>query len=333
VIDRQANQIKRLLDDLLDISRITQQKIDLKKSTFDLRQTADDAVLAVRSAATSHEVKLDVDVPGEPLYVHGDAARLQQVQVNLLVNAVKYTPPGGRIDFSLRRRGDEVRIRVRDTGVGMSKELQRRVFEMFVQGNETLDRSEGGMGVGLTLVRTLVQMHGGTVRARSAGPGKGSEFVVDLPLSQPPAQPADAPDAPEPAACDTTHLELLIVEDEDDARDMLRMLLETYGYHVTAAADGLAALRAMEVERPDVAFIDIGLPELDGYGVARRVRKTDAIKAMHLVALTGYGQPADRKKARDAGFDDHLTKPVQMDALFRILEQVARCRNDSAACS
>jgi CheY-like chemotaxis protein len=184
------------------------------------------------------------------------------------------------------------------------------------------------MGVGLPLVRSLVEMHGGAVQATSAGPGKGSAFTVRLPLSQQPASVSEEFGEPEPEACDTTNLRLLIVEDDPDARDMLRMLLETYGYEVDTAADGLAALRVIEGEQPDVVFLDIGLPEMDGYTVARHVRKTDAVKRTHLVALTGYGQPVDRRKSRDAGFNDHLTKPVRVEDLHAILEKVARARTN-----
>jgi CheY-like chemotaxis protein len=210
----------------------------------------------------------------------------------------------------------------------MTEALQKRVFDPFVQGDETLDRSEGGMGIGLTLVRSLVEQHGGSVHASSGGLGKGSEFVVTLPLARPPAPSPQQCESPQTPECDTTGLRLLVVEDDTDGRDMLQRLLETYGYQVTTAADGLSALRAIELEQPDVAFVDIGLPELDGYGVARHVRQKKGIDQTYLVALTGYGQPADRKRARDAGFDDHLTKPVKMDELLRILRE---CLNKSSS--
>jgi CheY-like chemotaxis protein len=281
---------------------------------------------------TAHELKLNVEMPDEPLYIEGDAARLQQVQVNLLGNAVKYTPAGGSIDFVVKRRDAQAVICIRDTGVGMSKSFQKRVFEPFVQADETLHRSEGGMGVGLTLVRSLIELHGGTVVARSDGVGKGSEFLVELPLSQKMPkgeQPLEDPPLECEETCQTRDLKLLIVEDNSDAREMMRMLLESYGFTVVTAPDGLAALTTIEIERPDIAFVDIGLPEMNGYDVARRVRRTGVAMDTHLVALTGYGQSSDRQKAQEAGFDDHLTKPVAMDQLEAILSKVGKQRADA----
>jgi two-component system CheB/CheR fusion protein len=330
IVRRQTGQMGRLLDDLLDISRVTQGKIELRQEVIDLRREAEQAILAVRSTVTARELELNVRLAEEPLYVHGDAVRLQQVQVNLLVNAAKYTPAGGEIDFQLEREQDQAVIRVRDTGVGMSKKLQRRAFDPFVQGNETLQHSEGGMGLGLTLVKSLVEMHGGTIRVASDGPGRGAEFVVGLPLTRKAPPSPNAKDESDDALPDTTHLKLLVVEDNEDAREMLRMLLESYGYEVGTAEDGISALTAIEAAQPDVAFVDIGLPEMDGYDVARRIRTKHIADDTRLVALTGYGQSSNQSKAREAGFDHHLTKPVNMDRLRGLLEEVATKRTQQA---
>jgi two-component system CheB/CheR fusion protein len=322
IILRQSRQMGRLLDDLLDISRVTQGKIDLRKQVFDLRQAAQDAVMAVRPNAEARGLDFAAQMPDEPLPVEGDAARLQQVQVNLLVNAVKYTSTGS-VHFSLERVKNHAVIRVRDTGMGMTKGFQQRLFQPFAQADETLNRADGGMGVGLTLARRLVEMHGGAITAHSEGRNRGSEFVVRLPLSRQPAETDDQsvrPDAQ--VAPDVSGVKVLVVEDNADTRDMLRTLLDTYGYQVSDAGDGRAAVAAIERERPDVALIDIGLPELSGYDVARRVRKGPATDT-YLVALTGYGRPSDRRKALACGFDDHMTKPVSIEALRALFHQVA----------
>lgn len=317
VIVRQANQMARLLDDLLDVSRVTQSKIELKREVLDLRSTIQPAVEAVQSQFDDCDIVFTLDLTHEPLHVVGDPTRLQQIQVNLLNNASKYTPAGESVCMSVCREADEAVLRVRDTGTGISPEMLDRVFDMFVQSDETLDRSQGGMGVGLTLVKSLVEIHGGTVNANSEGVGRGSEFVVRLPLVESTTEVDEA--APD-AAPEETGRKVLIVEDNADAREMLQMLLELDGYIVVTEEDGLAGSRTAERERPDVAVVDIGLPKLNGYEVARRVRESVG-EGIYLVALTGYGQPADRQLALDAGFNEHLVKPLQPDQLKRVLAE------------
>jgi two-component system CheB/CheR fusion protein len=315
VIVRQARQMARLLDDLLDVSRITQNKIDIRRELVDLRDTTNEAILAARPMIETRQQTLNVEIANEPLTLMGDAARLQQIQVNLLHNAAKYTPPGGEIHLRLKREQDVAVLRVRDTGSGIPREMLESVFELFVQSNRTLDRSDGGMGVGLTLVRALVSLHGGTVTAFSEGAGRGSEFVVRLPLSvdKVPVRPV----APPPASMAGTRV--LIVEDNADSREMLAQLLSMDGCSVAVAVDGREGLDAMHRQKFDVALIDIGLPGIDGYGVARAVRSDRSNDGIYLVALTGYGRPEDRRAVLDAGFDEHLVKPVQPDELAKVL--------------
>jgi two-component system CheB/CheR fusion protein len=322
IVLRQSRHMARLLDDLLDISRISQGKIVLRKQPLDLRDPAADAVSNVQAQADERRVNLVVRLGDEPLVVEGDPDRLQQVQVNLLVNAIKYTPAGGTVEFALERLDGRAVIRVRDNGLGMSKRLQRRVFDLFVQGSETLDRSDGGMGVGLTLVRSIVELHGGEVRAQSDGPGRGSEFVVRLPLAPAAALPAPAEATPRQVLADADQLSVLIVEDNADSRSVLQRLLRTYNYDVRAAADGDSALAQIDERRPHIALIDVGLPRMSGYDLAARIRHLWPDEPLHLVALTGYGRPEDRERALASGFDEHLTKPVQFERLLAILEEL-----------
>jgi two-component system CheB/CheR fusion protein len=321
----QTAQMTRIIDDLLDISRITQGKIELRKDIVDLNHVARNAIEAVRSIVSEHDHRLSIEIPDNPLYVEGDAARLQQIQTNLLVNAVKYTPDGGTITFSLSREGDTALLRVRDTGIGLSQELLSRAFEPFVQAEGGVGRSEGGMGIGLTLVRTFVDLHGGEVKVESAGKGKGTEFFVRLPLT---TKKPHARHDPEPVPF-TKDLRILLVEDNEYLRDTTQILLESEGYQVGVAADGLSALTAIEVERPDVALVDIGLPELDGYAVARRAREHHICDRTYLIALTGFGQETDRQRAFEAGFDEHITKPIELEQLTRVLQRAVGRRQET----
>jgi two-component system CheB/CheR fusion protein len=332
VILRQSKHMGRLLDDLLDIARVSQGKIVLRREQLELGRTAADALTNVRSVAASRGVRLVAHTCESPLIVEGDADRLQQVQVNLLVNAIKYTPAGGEVQFSLEQVGDQAEIRVRDSGLGMTKKLLRKVFELFVQGDNTLDRADGGMGVGLTLVRSIVDLHSGTVAADSGGPGQGSTFVVRLPLAA--EESGHRPDQVRAAtvSCEAAApqdgqpcrgLDLLLVEDNDDAREVLARLLETYGYTVRAAADGDAALALLDQHLPDVALVDVGLPRISGYDLAARIRTRWPGTRPYLIAVTGYGRPEDRDRALAAGFNEHLTKPVHIDHLRGILDEAA----------
>jgi two-component system CheB/CheR fusion protein len=311
---------------LLDVSRITQDKINLNKSALDLRATVEDAVESVRSLANHCQIDVTATLPDDPVPVEGDAARLQQVQVNLLSNAIKYSPPGQRVELEILRDGASAVIRVTDSGAGITPESLDRIFDMFVQTGNTLDRAHGGMGVGLTLVRKLVDLHGGTVVARSDGLGQGSEFEVRLPIVNSfQVMPAKF----EPSAVNdrgTINVErIAIIEDQEDNRKMLASLLEMGGYTVYTARSGVEGTELVQRENPEVAIIDIGLPEVDGYEVARRIRETIGNQIV-LIALTGYGQSQDVEKARAAGFDHHLVKPLQMDRLVEVLNRGSKSR-------
>jgi signal transduction histidine kinase len=315
VIERQGRQLARLLDDLLDISRITRGKIELRRKPLDLAGVLTDAVQASRPLIERRRHALSVTLPRGPLVVDADPTRLAQVFANLLNNAAKYTEPGGRIWLTADREGDAAVVRVRDTGVGIAADLLPRVFDAFIQADHSLARTQGGLGIGLTLVRSLVQMHGGRVSAHSAGPRRGSEFTVRLPLA---TAAAGAPEGARQAPAAFASRRILIVEDNHDSREMLRELLELWGHQVETAAGGAEGVRKAVADRPDYALIDIGLPELNGYEVARRIR-AEANGPMCLVALTGYGQEEDRRRALEAGFDTHLVKPVDLDELARVL--------------
>ncbi len=269
----------------------------------------------------SRRQKLKVEIEPSPLLVMGDAARLQQIQVNLLHNAAKYTPPEGTIWLSVERQGGEAVVRVRDTGAGIPADMLDTIFDLFVQNDRTLDRADGGMGVGLTLVRTLVALHGGTVTARSDGAGRGSEFVVRLPLSS----EVQSAVAKEPAAKSRAGTRVLIVEDNADSREMLAQRLRLDGCEVAVAADGKQGLEAIRREKFDVALVDIGLPGIDGYEVARQVRGGAGGDGIYLVALTGYGRQEDRAAVLQAGFDEHLVKPVKPSELDRVLLMRRAC--------
>ena len=281
------------------------------------------AVEEVRPLVTDRRHQLSVQVAEQPLYVAGDATRLLQILGNLLTNAAKYTPPGGQISLRVQPDGDAVEIRVRDTGEGIPQDMLEAVFDLFVQSHASLERSEGGMGVGLTLVRNLVELHGGSVRACSDGPGRGSEFVVRLPLSDERPPSAAGPDASpaDVAVTDPARLRVLLVEDNADSREMLKSWLELDGYRVESADSGASGLEKLLSDPPDVALVDIGLPEIDGYEVARRVRASVAARQVRLVAVTGYGRSEDHRAILEAGFDEHLVKPVDPRNLAQALNK------------
>lgn len=316
VIQRQAAQMARLLDDLLDVARVTQGKIQLNKETIDLTRLAADVLEIIEPLATARQQHLEVSIASGPLWIRGDRLRLQQVQVNLLTNAVKYTPPSGRIQFVIQPDGNDATIRVRDSGLGIAAEMLPHIFALFVQCHATVDRTDGGIGVGLTLVRHLVDLHEGIVEAHSDGPGCGSEFIVRLPLTSPPAPrlPARQPESSQVSPL----RRIAIVEDNADSREMLHSLLRMDGYEVVAARDGIEGVELILQHQPEVALVDIGLPGVDGYEVARRVREALGPQIL-LIALTGYGREEDRRAVRNAGFDEHLVKPLDPDDLIRIL--------------
>jgi signal transduction histidine kinase/ActR/RegA family two-component response regulator len=321
VIARQTRKLSRLVDDLLEVSRVESGKISLKRAVVDLRAVVERSTEAMGGRAEGAGLQLEVALPEEALPVDGDPVRLEQITGNLLGNALKYTPAGGKVTVAAARAGNGVILRVTDTGVGIAADELERIFEPFVQATTTLDRSQGGLGLGLALVRGLVAMHGGTVRARSEGPGRGTEIEVRLPLA---AQAVD--DAPSQASAtqaapgpDGARRHVLVVEDNADNRDTLVMLLESFGHDVVAAADGPSGVRLAAEAHPEVAIVDIGLPGFDGYEVARRLRDLLG-EEVTLIALTGYGQAEDRARARSAGFDVHLTKPADVATVAAVVE-------------
>jgi two-component system CheB/CheR fusion protein len=326
-IQRQSRHMARLLDDLLDVTRLTRNQIEIRRRVLDLRETARDAVESVKPFVNSRKLRFEVDLPAEPLFVDGDPARLLQIQTNLLNNAAKYTPREGCVWFQLKAKDGQAVITVSDNGLGIPPEMQERVFELFVQLEERPGtRVDGGMGVGLTLVRSLVQLHGGSIEVHSDGESLGSQFTVRLPLADPPRQE----DTPAPKATDgKLDLNVLLVEDMADIRELTRKLLEILGCRVAVAANGKEAIATLREESPDVALVDIGLPDIDGYEVARQARKEKKLDGVRLIAVTGFGQNEDRKRAIDAGFDAHLVKPIDLNELTSVLKNGVR-RNGRA---
>jgi CheY-like chemotaxis protein len=314
VIERQADQMARLVDDLLDVSRISRGQITLRRRRVELAEVVGRAVEGSRPLIEARRHELVEALPPGPVWLEADPVRLAQVVGNLLNNAAKYTEDGGRITLSAVTEGGEAVLRVRDTGLGIAPEMLPRIFEMFTQADRSLERSQGGLGVGLTLVKRLVEMHGGSVEAESEGPGRGSEFVVRLPvIVPPPVQLPQRSNGGEGAAA--AGLRILVVDDNRDAAESLSLLLRTRGHDVRTAHDGVAGLEAAASFRPDVALLDIGMPRLSGYDLARRIRGQAWGQGMVLIALTGWGQEEDRRRSAQAGFDHHLVKPVDPDAL------------------
>jgi signal transduction histidine kinase len=318
IIERQCLHLSHIVDDLLDLGRVMSGKILLERKRFDLSALL--ATCMETLSATGRTRDYTVRQASAPAWVDADPTRVEQIIVNLLDNAFKYTAPGGVIDIAASVDGEEAVLEVRDNGVGISPELLPHVFDVFVQGESSLDRAQGGMGIGLALVHQLVGLHGGSIAAFSDGAGHGSRFVLRLPHARARAEaaaPANAPaDAPQADYC------ALIVEDNEDGREMMAMLLDSFGTRVLQAADGAAGLAAARAHRPDIALVDIGLPGMDGYEVARRLRADPATQGMRLVALTGYGLLEDRQRALQAGFDLHLVKPVPPE---RLREAIASC--------
>ncbi len=319
VLQRQVGHLSRLIDNLLDVSRILRGKVELRKEPVELCGLVERAVEGARPALEARGHRLSVTLPPARVRLQADPVRMQQVLVNLLDNAARYTEPGGEVHLRGEWAECEVVLRVRDTGRGMPPDLLGRVFDLFTQAERTLDRSDGGLGIGLTMVRRLVEMHGGRVEAASDGPGRGSEFVVRLPaLADPPAtaETAGPPaqDRPVPTA-----RRVLVVDDNPDVAESLGMVLRCWGHDVHLAHDGPEALTTARRLRPEVVLLDIGLPGMDGYEVARRLREDGAPEAMLLVAITGYGQEDYRRRSEEAGFQHHLVKPVDLTELNRLV--------------
>jgi signal transduction histidine kinase/DNA-binding response OmpR family regulator len=325
LIDRQLQQMVRLVDDLLDVSRITRGKITLLCEPTDIAMVVNHAVETSRPLIDLHKHTLSVALPQEPLWVECDVTRLAQVFSNLLNNAAKYTREGGQIWLTVAQEGDEVVVRVRDSGIGIPPAMLAKVFDLFIQVDRTLDRSQGGLGIGLTLVRRLVEMHRGTVQATSAGVNQGSEFAVRLPLAAAPVKKSSNGSAPHPPARRFT-FRILVVDDNVDGAESLAVLLRVGGHDVRVAHDGPSALTVAAEHRPEVVLLDIGLPGLDGYEVARRMRREPDLENCLLIAITGYGRDEDRRRSLDAGFDAHLVKPIDANALSSILMRTASAR-------
>jgi signal transduction histidine kinase/ActR/RegA family two-component response regulator len=314
IIVRQTRHLSRLLDDLLDVSKLIAGKIDLQRRPEDLKEVVLRVVSSFKEVGrtTRHQV----GVAGENAIVYADSIRLEQIVSNLLDNALKYTPPGGVVDVTVTAEPDEAVLRIRDTGVGIDASTLPRIFDLFVQANPTSGRAEGGLGVGLTLVKRLVELHGGSISASSAGPQRGSEFVVRIPRT---SEVAMAPPASDNEARSERRRRILIIEDNLDVGRGLRRLLESWGHQVEVAATGGRGLEIWRNSRPDIVLVDLGLPDIDGYAVARAVRSEPEGDAVVLVTITGYGGPHDLRRARDAGFDAHFTKPLNPQLLARII--------------
>jgi two-component system CheB/CheR fusion protein len=313
VVERQARHMARLLDDLLDVARITRGRIVLRNERFDLREATRSAIESLGPFMEEHGTRLVIAIDAEPIPVFGDPARLQQVQANLLSNASKYSPHGSEVRLDVRRDGEQALIRVTDTGRGIEADVLPRIFDLFVQGKQSIERPEGGLGIGLTLARSLVELHNGSVEAQSAGIGCGSVFTVRIPLA------SAAVSAPPPAQSRPPARTVVVVEDQADARRMMQLFLEGEGVRVYTAENGVDGVELIERVEPELALVDLGLPVMSGFDLARRIRSNPANKDVWLVALSGYGQDSDIQAALDAGFDEHLTKPPDHSRLLQIL--------------
>ncbi len=323
VMERQVHQMTRMVDDLLEVSRISRGKISLQTAPLDLAEVVATAVETSRPLVEAHHHTLTVTLPERPARVEADGARMAQVLSNLLNNAAKYTEDGGRIDLIVEQAQGEAVIRVRDNGIGIAPERLPSVFDMFEQIEGVSDRSQGGLGIGLTLARRLVEMHGGKIEAHSAGLGKGSEFVTRLPAyAEPAMKPAPEPSEGPPMPSASGSRRVLVVDDNVDSAESMAVLLRLYGHDVRLAHDGEAALEEARSFRPDVMFLDIDLPKMDGYEVARRLRLEPAMGGLTLVAMTGYGQEEERRRTREAGFHSHLVKPVDFEMLQELLSSL-----------
>jgi PAS domain S-box-containing protein len=321
MMERQVVHMVRLIDDLLDVSRITRGKLDIKRERVDLNAVVRNAVEMTRHLYEGAGQKLTVILPQDPVPVRGDAVRLTQVVYNLLNNASKFSGPGDPVWLGAVAEHGFVTLSVRDRGAGIPESMLTEIFEMFVQVDHTLVKSQGGLGIGLTLARQIVEMHDGSIEARSAGFGHGSELIVRLPLAPAPDASAEtAADSPAPASISRR---ILVVDDNVDAAESLCVLLKLQGHDAMAVHDGFAALKAAESFKPRIVFLDIAMPVLSGYDVARVIRREPWGRGMTLIALTGWGQASDRELTRQAGFDDHLTKPVAPESLAGLLARLA----------
>ena len=321
IMERQATLMSRLLDDLLDVSRITRSTLELKKHPIELSFVLGAALDTARPILEAKHHTLSLDLPKHGVRLEADPVRLAQVFSNILINAAKYTDSGGQIQLRAAREGSEIVVAVRDNGIGISAEMMPRLFTMFAQAQRALGRAEGGLGIGLSLVRGLVSLHGGRVEARSEGPGTGSEFIVRLPIGTPLAETPDI-EAAEQSVVTRAGLKILVVDDNRDAADSCAMLLELSGHHVQTAYTGRRALELAETFRPHAVLLDIGLPDLDGYELARQIRAAPWGRDVILIAVTGWGQEDDRRRAFEAGCDHHLTKPIEAETVESLLQSL-----------
>lgn len=322
IIERQLGQLRQLVNDLLEVSRITTGRVRLRRERMLVRGVVDAVLETVRPQVDLHKHEITVSLPPEPVWILADPARLEQVLVNLLTNAAKYTDDGGRIWLTIQQEGDACVIRVRDTGVGIAPELLPHIFDLFTQADRLQDRSEGGLGIGLSLVQRLVELHGGTVAATSMV-GQGSEFVVRLPVAAPATLEPEPPEAG-PVESANGRLRVMVVDDNVDMALSMAMLVKAAGHEVRTFHDGPSMLEAALAYRPDAVLLDIGLPGMNGHEVARRIRQQPDLEGVVLVALTGYGQESDRQTSLDAGFDHHLTKPADFKDVHRILAAISQ---------
>ncbi|HEY6863135.1 MAG TPA: PAS domain S-box protein [Burkholderiales bacterium] len=318
IAERQVQHMSRLLDDLIDVARVSRGTMELRKELIDVDVAVASAVEAVRPLVQDQRHQLTVAVPPRTLWVDADPARLEQVLINLLTNAIKYTDPGGHIWITAETQGEEVVLRVRDSGIGVDPVMLPRIFELFVQAERRMDRAVGGVGIGLSLVKKLIELHGGTVQAFSAGLGKGTELVVRLPAAKTP-EAGGAQSRTDGVPSDLFGLRILVVDDNINAADSLATLLELAGHEVRVAYEGEAALLVAEAFKPQVVLLDIGMPGMDGYEVGRALRQKPQTRSALLVAITGWGAPDDLRRSKEAGFDHHLVKPVEPAALQRLL--------------
>ncbi|HUE10455.1 MAG TPA: ATP-binding protein [Steroidobacteraceae bacterium] len=321
IIERQVTHMSRLLDDLLDISRITRGKLELKKSLTELTLAVGTAIETARPILDAKRHILSLDLPKAAVRLEADPVRLAQAFSNLLINAAKYTDPGGHIQLRAAQEGGEVVVTIRDNGIGISKDMMPRLFTLFSQAQTALGRAEGGLGIGLSLVRGVVTLHGGSIEARSDGPGAGSEFIVRLPIGTP---LADLPniEATTGSLVSEAGLKILVVDDNQDAADACASLLELSGHHVQAAYTGRGALDLAETFRPHALLLDIGLPDFNGYELATKIRATPWGRGVILIAVTGWGQEEDRRRALEAGFNHHLTKPIAPATVESLLQSL-----------
>ena len=318
MMERQVAHMVRLIDDLLDVSRITLGKIELRKERIDLSAAVEDAIDSVRPTMEASGQKFSAVIPTRPVFVHGDRTRLAQVFINLLNNSAKFSGTGGHIDLTIDRQGSDVVVKVKDDGVGIPPDKLSTIFDMFTQVDRSLDRSNGGLGIGLSLVRGLVEMHGGRVDAHSEGQGRGAEFTVRLPAVV--SQRSQKASGERAGAAETgSTYRILVVDDYRDSAASLSLMLKLMGHEVQTAYDGAEAVDAASSFRPDVALVDIGLPKLNGYEVCQRIREQDWGRDMVLIALTGWGQDGDKQRSKEAGFNFHLVKPVNVTILENLL--------------